>query len=194
MAFLKQRSAPIPRRRATAAPGFFLALVLWGWLGGAEARGQTRDVEIKAAFLYHFTQFVEWPTNAFAEADSPLVIGVLGSDPFGETLNVLVAGERIRGRPLQVRRFSTPEEARGVHILYIGVSEEDEWNSIQARLGARPILTVSEMNNFARRGGMIQYYTDENRIKLRINHRNARESGLVLSSKLLRVAEVIDSD
>ena len=59
MAFLKQRSAPIPRRRAPAAPGFFLALVLWAWLGGAEARGQTRDVEIKAAFLYHFTQFVE---------------------------------------------------------------------------------------------------------------------------------------
>lgn len=163
-------------------------------LGPARVAAQTSEYEIKAAFLYHFTQFVEWPEHAFATTNSPLVIGILGANPFGETLEKLVRGEQIRGRPLVVRRFPSALAAREAHILFVSRSEANEWRAIERVLGKRPILTVSEMEGFARAGGMVRFVTRENKVRLQINHQNARSAGLSLSSKLLRVAEVIEPE
>lgn len=192
MAFLKNSGNS--HDQLPAGRGKILSLLICLFLQVDRAHAQPLDVEIKAAFIYHFSQFVEWPTNAFADSDSPLVIGVLGKDPFGQRLDALVKGEMIRGRPLEVRRFSEPAAALGAHILFISQSEEREWGAILEALGKRPVLTVSEIDNFTTRGGIIQFYTSENRVRLRINNHNANRVGLSLSSKLLRVAEVTESD
>ena len=159
-----------------------------------KVRSATSEYDLKAAFLYHFTQFVEWPENAFAGTNSPLVIGILGTNPFGETLENLVQGEQIRGRPLVVRRYATALAAREAHVLFISRSEEDEWPAIQRIVGDRPILTVSETEGFVRNGGMVRFFTRENKVRLQIHHENARRAGLVVSSKLLRVAEVVGTE
>ena len=154
--------------------------------------GQTQEYEVKAAFLYHFTQFVEWPAEAFESTNSPIVIGILGSNPFGEKLEALVRGERIQGRELVVRQYRSAQAAREAHILFISQSEEEDWPGIWRVLGGRPILTVSDLDNFERSGGMVRFYNRENKVRLLINHQNARNARLTLSSKLLRVADVIE--
>lgn len=148
-----------------------------------------RPEEVKAAFLFNFAQFVEWPTNTFASAEAPFVIGIVGEDPFGEVLESIVRGESVRGRPLQIRRFRRSRDIAGCHILYLSPSEDRRTAEILAGVRGRPILTVGEGDNFIASGGIMQFVT-ERRIRLRINLERAREAGLTISSKLLRLCEI----
>lgn len=163
-----------------------LTLLLALLQGGASAE------QVKAVFLYNFAQFVEWPADAFAEPASPLVIGILGDDPFGPFLDATVRGERVRGRPLQVRRFRSGDDIRDCHILYISRGESERLADILSRLGGRPILTVGEGPAFVRRGGVISFALLRNRVRVHINPRTAQAARLVLSSKLLQVAELTE--
>ena len=172
----------------------YLIVLLFGCLSNAVVRAQPGEYDLKAAFLYHFTHFVEWPPEAFSTTNSPIIIGVLGSNPFGSTLRAVVRDEKVRGRPIEVKTYPNAFAAREAHILFISRSEENNVSDILRILGTRAILTVSDMDSFAQNGGIIRFRTDDNRVRLRINHQNAREKGLVLSSKLLRVAEVIESN
>jgi hypothetical protein len=149
------------------------------------------EYELKAAFLFNFAQFVEWPPAAFATPDAPLIIGVLGSDPFGGRLEEVVRGEVVLGHPLEVRRYDRIEDVENCHILFLGRSEGSNLEGILSRLRFRPILTVGEADQFARAGGMIGFVMDRNRIRLRINRGAAEAANLVLSSRLLRPAEII---
>lgn len=155
----------------------------------------SREYQLKAAFLYNFAQFVEWPPTAFAETNSPLVIGVLGIDPFGEVLDETVRGEVVQGRRFKVERYRRVDEALGCHILFISQSEDRRLEAIIAALRGRPILTVSDIDPFVPRGGMIRFLTEGNKIRLRINVTATREAKLTVSSKLLRAAkEVVETD
>ena len=146
----------------------------------------SRAYQLKAAFLFNFTQFVDWPQQAFAAADQPFVIGVLGSNPFGDYLQQVVSGESWRSHPIVVKTFRTTREAAGSHILFI-----TEGASVgMASFRKKPILTVSDAHDFAERGGVVEFYTVENKIRLRINRRMARQAGLSISSKLLRLADI----
>jgi YfiR/HmsC-like len=153
-----------------------------------------KEYELKAAFLYNFAQFVDWPLEAFPEADTPLVIGVLGSDPFGATLDTLVQNEVVKNRKLIVRRYRQVEEVDLCHILFVSGSETERFERIFALLKGRPILTVGDTASFAFRGGVIRFLTEKNRIRLRINMKAARAANLTISSKLLRAAEVVGND
>ncbi|HWA15920.1 MAG TPA: YfiR family protein [Gemmatimonadales bacterium] len=157
------------------------------------AQGQQgpTEYELKAVFLFNFAQFVEWPATAFDRPDAPLVIGVLGTDPFGSRLEEAVKGETVQGHPLEIRRFARAEEIDTCHILFLGSKEGPGLESILSQLKFRPILTVGESENFARTGGMIGFVTDRNRIRLRINRGAAEAASLVLSSRLLRPAEIV---
>jgi hypothetical protein len=157
------------------------------------ARAATLDeYQVKAVFLFNFTQFVEWPRTAFTGPDAPFVIGVLGADPFGRHLDDVVQGERVDGHPIVVRRLDRIDDAAGVHILYV-----DRSAGIQlapgavGRLDAQSTLTVSDAETQAARDVVIRFLNANNRIRLRINVTSAQSAGLVLSSKLLRPAEIV---
>ena len=149
------------------------------------------EYQLKAVFLFNFAQFVEWPAVAFPNSETPLVIGILGEDPFGPYLDETVRGETVHDRPLVVRRFRSVAEITTCHILFISRREDRRLKGILDSLRGRSILTVSDADGFARRGGMIRFVTDHHRIRFRINLEAARAANLTLSSKLLRPAEIV---
>jgi hypothetical protein len=120
-----------------------------------------------------------------------LIIGVLGENPFGQALEEAVRGEQIGSRPLVVRHWTRIEDIDSCHILYISASEQPRREQILARLKPHSTLTVSDGEDFARRGGMIRFFTDHNRIRLQINLEAVRAARLTISSKLLRPAEIV---
>jgi hypothetical protein len=144
-------------------------------------------------FLFNFAQFVEWPQGAFAGANAPLVIGILGEDPFGGYLNETIRDEKVNGRPIEIQRYHRVDEIKTCHILFISPSETERYEQIFARLQGRSILTVGDAEGFATRGGVIRFLTEQNRIRLRVNVAAARAAGLTVSSQLLRAAEVVET-
>lgn len=169
--------------------------VLWlltaAWLIPTPVAGQaSREYDVKAAFLFNFASFVEWPPEAFPSADSPFIIGVLGSDPFGRSLDEIVSGEQLHNRKLVVHRFSRVEDMHRCHILFISASESAELRTILDRLRGQPVLTVGDSPGFAEDGGAIGFATGR-RISLVVNESTIRAANLTVSAKLLRLAQVI---
>lgn len=175
-----------------------LRLVAFGWLllgpmvPAVTAAAPTPDeYQVKAVFLFNFAQFVEWPAQAFLNKSSPLVIGILGDDPFGPYLDEVVKGEKVGARPLQVRRFRRVEDIGDCHILFIGASESEALEKIVAQLQGRSILTVGDMEAFARRGGMVRFVTENGKIRLKIYVEAAKANQLKISSKILSPATIV---
>jgi uncharacterized protein DUF4154 len=169
------------------------ALALTLLLFAADGSAAPDEYRVKAVFLFNFSRFVEWPDSAFAAPDSPFVIGVFGHDPFGPELDEVTNGESVNGRPLQIRRVASVEQARDCQILFIPSTEQVQLDAILAALDRRSTLTVSDLDGAATRGAMIRLVTDNNRIRLRVNVDSARAAGLTISSKLLRSAEIVSS-
>jgi len=170
-----------------------LVLAVMG-LAGTEGRAQTPappEYQIKAVFLFNFAQFVEWPPKAFSDEQAPIVIGVLGEDPFGSYLDEAVQGEKIGAHPLVARRFRRVEDITACHILFISQSEAGHFASIVPRLKALGVLTVGDFDSFIRQGGMVRFVTVNNKIRLKINVDAAKAAGLTISSKLLRPAMIV---
>jgi hypothetical protein len=153
----------------------------------------TKEYQVKAAFLFNFAQFVDWPAGAFENAHAPLVIGVIGEDPFGSYLDDIVRGEKIGSHSLEVKRFARVSDVKTCHILFVSKSESRQMDQIVGSLKNKNVLTVSDVDNFASRGGVIEFFTANNKIRFRINVSAARNASLTVSSKLLRVAEVVNS-
>ena len=197
MAFLT-RSTQRSSARSAKALAFAAFVAAAGLIGfGAELPAQTapsKGDQVKAVFLFNFAQFVEWPPQAFAEAQAPLVIGVLGEDPFGAFLDETVRGEKVNNRPLVVQRYRRVEEIKTCHILFISKSEVDQLDQIMAALRGRNTLTVGDVEGVSRQGVMIQFSTVKNKTRLKINLEAARAAKLTISSKLLRSAEIVSSE
>lgn len=163
------------------------------WLAAA-AHAQTArfdEHEVKAVFLFNFVQFVEWPTTAFRDPRAPVVIGVLGEDPFGRTLDEIVRGEHVRNRDLVVQRYRRLEDVGACHILFVSSSEAGRYGDILAALQHRPTLTVGDMDGFASRGGMVRFLTERSRVRFEINTAAVKAAGLTISSTLLRSATIV---
>ena len=194
MAILISTASAGPNRIRSWELSWYLALLTLSLFGGSETRAETtsaREYQIKAAFLFNFTQFVEWPPGAFPDPQAPLIIGVLGDDPFGPFLDEAVRGEKSGSHSIAVQRYRNALEAVQCHILFIGYYEMDRLEQVLSALKGRNILTVGDTLNFARRGGMIRFVTVNNKIRLRVNLEAAKAAGLTLSSKLLRPAEIV---
>jgi len=170
--------------------GSALALVPAPDLAAQAARPS--EYQVKAVFLFNFAQFVDWPAEAVADSQAPLTIGVLGENPFGDVLDATVRGERRGARSFVVRRYQRVEDIKICDILFISRPEGDRPEGVLADLKRRPILTVSDADGFAEHGGMIGFVTDRNRIRLKINLGVVQAAHLTISSKLLRVAEIIN--
>jgi hypothetical protein len=150
----------------------------------------SREYQLKAVFLFNFTQFIEWPSASFDTDQSPMVIGILGENPFGSYLEETVAGEKTNGHPVIVHYYQNEEDAKSCHILFINLPESKKRNQAIAALKGKNILTVSDASDFSKQGGMIRFFTSNNKIKLQINLDASRSSELIFSSKLLGLAEI----
>jgi hypothetical protein len=148
------------------------------------------DFDIEAVFLFHFTQFVDWPQAAFPAVDAPFTIGVVGPDPFSASLSGIVQGEKVGRHPIVVREVRDAAAELKCQILY--VSREGEGLLDFRQIRSAPILTVGESESFFKSGGIVQFFIDRRRVRLRINLEGARAHSLGISAKLLRVAEVTD--
>jgi len=152
----------------------------------------SREYEIKAAFLYKFTQFVEWPAEAIPAASSTINICVLGEDPFGRTLESIM-DKIVGGRKLTIRRLTQLEGGPSCHVLFISSSERKRMKEVVTSLGTSSVLTVGDMDRFAELGGMINLVTEQNRVRFDINVEAAEHARLKLDSRLLNLARVIHS-
>lgn len=181
-------------RHGAASRSWLCALILLGSLNPLPAGAQTSattEYQVKVAFLYNVVQFTDWPPEAFASESAPLVVGVLGTDPFGTLLDDLVRDEQVGGRPIAIQRYRTTAEIGACHVLFVSRSESGRFEEVFAALRGRSILTVGDVEGFARRGGMIRLAGERDRIRVRINLESARAAGLTLSSKLLRPAIIV---
>jgi uncharacterized protein DUF4154 len=149
------------------------------------------EYELKAAMLCNLTRFVGWPDAAYADAQAPTVLCVLGRDPFGDSLTSVASGQTDGGRPLQIRRIANSKEIRGCHVVYISTSERKNIAQILAMLKGTSVLTVGEMAQFAARGGMIQFSLEEKQVRFEVNLEAASQSDLKISSRLLVLARVV---
>jgi YfiR/HmsC-like len=161
----------------------------------AAAQGQTVDeYQVKAAFLYNFAKFVEWPAGEFKSPGDPIVICVLGRNPFGPLLEQAIMGKQIDGRSLLTREVSGIRECGGCNLLFIGASEKKRWPAVLESLKTDSVLTVGETVNFAAAGGIINFKRDAGKVSFEINVYAAQRARLKISSKLLSLAKIIKDD
>jgi hypothetical protein len=154
------------------------------------AQGSQPGNQVKAAYLVNFLKFVEWSEYAFADPLAPVVIWVVGNDPFGFSLQQITLGKTVQERDVIVRRYHAGEDLRGSHILFISASEQKRLPEILSGLRGSSVLTVADMDRSLEAGGMIQFSLEETRVRFTINPNSTNQTKLKLSSKLLSVARV----
>lgn len=173
-------------------PPLLLVATLLSGAGILSARQPANPTEyqIKAAFLYNFAKFVDWPARAFAGSPR-LNVCIVGQDPFGPVLDDLLADEVLDGRPIRVRRIALEGvAAEACHILFLPNVERSRTKDILSAVASRPVLTVGEADGFIGDGGVVNFYVETGRVRFEVNLDAAQRAGLSISSKMLRVARV----
>jgi hypothetical protein len=184
------RSGPVHKRRTRLAATVLAGLVSMTGVRIALAEAATAsEYQVKAAFLFHFAQFVEWPDEAFKDASSPLTYCTIGDDPFRGLLDSILDGKTLGTRSFRVRHFKQPQEIQGCQVLFLGTEEKKPLPEILAKAKANSVLTVGESENFAQEGGMIGFVLAENKIRFEINLEAAQKAKLRISSRLLALAK-----
>lgn len=169
--------------------GFCLAITQPAW-------AQLEEQQVKAAILYNFAKFVTWPEDSFAHAEAPLVIAILGDDPLHGKIDRL-AGKKIGNRAIAIRHFSRSElkwRKKDCHILYVATSERKQLDAILATVAAAPVLTVSDLADFGRKGGALNFEKRAPHIRFAINLDATGQAGLKVSAKLFPLASTIIKD
>ena len=161
----------------------FIALLFNGL-----AQEKPSEYEVKAAFLFNFAKFVEWPPDAFADTNSPITIGVLGENVFGNSLEKIINDRKVNNRGFQFRNFDSPTEATNCQILFISSSKKADFAKIIGALHNASILTVGETDGFMKAGGMINFLFEGNNVRFQISDEAAKKARLKISSKLLSLA------
>ncbi len=180
---MKSKGVRLPR---CWAAGLLAGLLLSSWVGRTQTAKPT-EYQVKAAYLARFVKFIESPASG---ADEPFAICVLGPDPFGPALDAAVNGESVDRHPLVARRVAGVREASTCRVLFMG-GDEGEVRRAIAALDKAGVLTVSDLPQFLKRGGMIQFVLEGNRVRFEVNLAAAKKAGLTLSSELLKVAAAV---
>ena len=167
-----------------------LSLMLSGSLESRAETGNLNENEVKAAYLYNFAKYVEWPAAAFPRENTPLIMCIVGTSPLNEVIESL-AGKTVRNHRLVIRHFSRIEDLSECHILFINSSVKTPLNQILTSAATRSILTVSDSKGFASAGGVIEFVPIGGKIRFQINNRAAQLATLQISSHLLRLATTI---
>jgi len=149
------------------------------------------EYQIKAAYLYNFGKFVHWPARVEAAPHKSFSVCVLGQDPFGPSLKAILAGQNIDGEETVASTIARPEDAANCRILYISSSEEHHLKEIIAALDDSSVLTVSDLPSFSKKGGMVGFVFNNNKIRFDVNLAKAQRAGLTMSSELLKLAVAV---
>lgn len=163
-------------------------------LGGYGQAPTVSEYQLKASISYSFINFVEWPADSFGSHTTPLVLGVLGDDPFDGALDQLIRGKNLNGRPVTVKHFKWGQNLRECHLLFISAAEQKRLPQILANLRGSSVLTVSDINSFCQQGGAIELVLENNKVRVIINVNVAEQSRLHISSKLLSLAKLVIGD
>lgn len=154
---------------------------------------ESSEYLVKAGFIYNFAQLVQWPPAAFSQADSPIVIGILGTDPFGEIIDRVVQNKKLDGHSLVVKRLKRGAQLRECNILFVSSSEAAHLEDVLQVTKNMPILTIGEMPGFAMRGGIINLTVEGNKVRFEVNIEAAKQANLNISSRLLALARIVPS-
>jgi hypothetical protein len=146
---------------------------------------------IKAGFIYNFAKLMQWPGSAFPQPDSPIVIGILGNDPFGATLDSVLAGKKVDARGFVVKHLKWGADIKSCNILYVSASEAPHLDDILHALKGLPILTIGQMPDFARRGGIVNFVIADDKVRFEVNVEAAKQADISISSRLLTLAKII---
>ncbi len=169
-----------------------LGLLVFGGRASCEAAPEvSKEYQVKAAFLYNFTKFVEWPASRFSTNTSPIVIAVLGRNPFGEELDAIVRERKVNGRGLVVKVIDSADEAATAHLLFVGADAEDRLAGKMDALQKSGVLTVGESPRFIASGGIINFTLDADKVRFQINPQAGEQAGLKISAQLLKLAVIV---
>lgn len=157
------------------------------------AESPSLEYQVKAACLYNFAKFVDWPPRVFADQNSPIVFGILGEDPFGNALEAIIKNKTINGRTLIIKRSRRVEDLKDCHILFISRSEQAHDAQILKSLAGLSILTVSDTEEFVAEGGIISFKMQNNKVRFEVNVATAQRAALKISSELLDLAIAVRS-
>jgi YfiR/HmsC-like len=166
-------------------------------LAGSTVEPQSQPLsedEIKTGFLFNFTKFVEWPSDAFANPGAPMVLGMVGDGPVADLLSETAAGKTVNGRAVVVLRFKEGQDLRNCQILFVNLSERKRLPQILEHVKGSPVLTVGETGGFVQSGGMINFYVEDNRVRLEINLDATARARVKISAKLIAVARLVTGD
>lgn len=194
--------APIMSRRGTARPLrrrvalVYVMFVAWiaacaSWNAQAAEGAETLEQRVKAAFLYKFAGYVEWPAKSFARPETPVMIGVMGNEVLAAELVEAVTGRTVNDRMVVVKRLKAGESLSGIHILFVGRAESARLDQLAQSAQPRSILTVTESDGALARGSVINFVLTDGRVRFEIARDTAEKSGLKLSSRLLAVAQQV---
>lgn len=159
--------------------------------GNLPANSTAEEYSVKAAFLFHFAQFVEWPPETFKDPGAPLVYCTIGEDPFHGSLEAALNGKTIGARPINVRHLKQPSELQGCHVVFLGEKEKRLFSTVLELLKGSPVLIVGESEHFVQDGGTIGFSLEENKIRFEINLDAAEKAKLKISSRLLALAKTV---
>jgi hypothetical protein len=163
--------------------------------GGTNLSQQPTEYEVKAAFLYNFAKFVDWPVSAFPADDSVLIVGVLGSVDIVEVLDQIIGQKTVKNRRIVIHHFEWYRDIEFCHILFVSNTESKRLRRLFNHIGSKPILTVGDqIEGFAQTGGIINFTINDKLINFEINPNVATQHNLAISSKLLRLATIIETE
>lgn len=175
---------------------YIIAFLMVGVLGVASYAQSTDSSDsseylIKAGFTYNFAKLMQWPANAFAKPDSPIVIGILGADSFGGTLDDVLAGKKVNNRSFVVKHLKWGNDFKDCNILFVSSSEAAHFDEIFHVIKGMPILTIGDSPTFARRGGIINFILVDDKVRFEVNTEAAKQADISISSRLLSLAKII---
>ncbi len=186
------RRRGVRRRTSRYAFAALLLVILSAGARWVSAQASpSSEYQVKAAFLFHFAQFVEWPPEAFQSASSPLTYCTIGEDPFRGALEASLNGKTIGARPLRVQHFKEEQDVRKCQVLFFGTPEKKFISGMLANLKGDPVLTVGDSEHFAQEGGMIGFSLEENKVRFEINLNAAQLAKLKISARLLELARTV---
>lgn len=185
--------------RRTGSLFLLIVLFLCAWLAGTSfgaLEPEGSDYQIKAQHVFNFARFTEWPPSKFPQPDSPLIIGVVGSNELENQLDEVVKNARINDRQVYIKHIANNAELRRCHILFVSRSERDRFGAILSEARGEHILTIGENDRFLNRGGVVNFMDSGTAVIFQINLGAARHAGLKISSKLLqlRMAQVVNAE
>jgi hypothetical protein len=177
-----------PLAKVLAAGQLFLLLFLL-IARQAETAEAVPEYQVKAAFILNFTKFIEWPAGAFADSKAPVVLGVVGQDPFGGYLDQMLTGKQAQGRQLQLKKIEHGGTCSGCHLLFISSSEAGRIQEILRSVGGGGTVTISDIPDFESQGGTIRLFITGQRVRFAINTEAPASASVKFSSQLLKLSQ-----